>query len=152
MDVLRGAWVREGGRLLVAGLPDVVGRFSPPLDSLPQDLWVDRQIKEYVPSRYLFGVSRPSTYSSHDALPDPSNAVALLPARAAEVLGARQSTQLEGIIAGTCFEVTRGEAGVLVDEFNPSGWTFDVTQPVPMTVNISIWALLPHGVPAIWRG
>ena len=113
---------------------------------------MDRQIKEYVPSKYLFCVSRASGRTTFDVVPDASNALALLPAHYAEVLGGRSATRREGVIAGTCFEVTRAEAGTLGDEVLRSGWMFDVTEPIPMTVTLSIWALLPHGVPAAWGG
>jgi hypothetical protein len=122
------------------------------IQRLLSNLWADRQRKEYVPSTYLFCVSRSSPESTHHALPDPSNALTLLHAGYSTLIGSRQPTQLEGIFAGTCFDVTRVEAGTLADEILRSGWTFDVTQPIPMTISLSIWPLLPHGVPAIWGG
>ena len=101
-----GLCVRERGRLLSAELytplrsgTEVVefetqlGRLIDSLEqldsSLPQDLWVDRQTKPYRPGKYGVCISRTGSDSTQEALPDPSELVALLPRTAAELLGGR---------------------------------------------------------------
>ena len=150
--------VRDGARLLSARRPAMawpsrliyyLGRLD---SSLPQDLWADREIKGYVPSKYALCVSRMSTQSSQQAVPY-HQALALIPARAAERIGNRLPTRgSEATGDATCFELTTEEARALADEFDPSGWRFEVTEPVSMTISVGLWALLPHGSPAAFSG
>jgi hypothetical protein len=118
---------------------------------LPPDAWVDQRTEEYVPPRYSFCVSSATTTSTYDVLPDASIALQLLPTRVAELLVGHPTNELRSL-GGTCFEVTRQEAGALARHFGLSGWQFDVTEPVPMTVTLAMWGLLPHRVPTVWGG
>jgi hypothetical protein len=153
----------SGGRLLTARLDrldrgpnlevDQLVRYFWALDSsLPEDMWLDRQGKSYVSSRYEFCVARMSKTSTHDALPDPSMALTLLPPGPAAMLAGRPTAPQPWTGGPTsCFEVTRDEAQSLADELGRTG-AIAVTSPEPMIVSFSITPLLPHGTPAAWGG
>ena len=86
--------------------------------------------------------------STQEALPDPSELLALLPATAAELLRGRAATGgFEWPSRRTRFVVTPDEARALGDDFDSAGWTINVTEPVTMTVGVTIWELFPHGMP-----
>ena len=104
---------------------------------------------EAVPTGEVRGLHLAHWVRQHtEALPDPSELVALLPRTAAELLGGRATTGgFEWLGDATCFVVTSDEARSLVDDFDSAGWTIDVTEPVSMTVGVTIWELLPHGMP-----
>jgi hypothetical protein len=161
--------VRDGGRLLSAAPPPenqfealessrAVGRIVDYLKQLvsspPPDLWVDGLGKEFVASRFGFCVSRNiAGETTQGALPDPSNVLALLPDRAAELLAGRQvitASEVHG--DAICYEVTTEEARTLDGVFDETGYKFEITEPIPMKVIIGISALLPDGSPALFPG
>ena len=161
--------VRDGGRLLSAApLPEnqfealessrAIGRLIEYLNqlvtSVPPDSWVDPQGKEFVASKFAFCISRNiAGETTQGALPDPSNALALLPERAAALLAGRQVTTASEVHGdAVCYEVTTEEARVLDGVFSTFGYRYDVTQPIPMKVVIGISALLPDGSPALFPG
>ncbi len=161
--------VRDGGRLLSAAPPPenpfealessrTVGRLIDYLKQLvaspSPELWVDPQGKKFVASRFSFCISRNiAGETTQGALPDPSNALALLPERAAALLVRRQPTTVSEVHGDAiCYEVTTEEARMLDDVFDAFGYKYDVTQPIPMKVVIGISALLPDGSSALFPG
>ncbi len=119
--------VRDGGRLLSAApLPEnqfealepsraiarLIEYLKQLVSSAPSDSWVDPQGKEFVASKFAFCISRNiAGETTQGALPDPSNALALLPERAAALLVGRQVTTVSEVLGDAiCYEVTTEEA------------------------------------------
>jgi hypothetical protein len=128
--------------------------------SWPASAWEDRQIKDYVPSRYSVcfrGIPEPI---------EPSRILTLLPGSARDLLRAGIRTQQEAMPAnGDCYGVTTEDARALAEIFDDAGigryepparesWLrYDLEDPGPPgnQVWITFGPVLPHGE-ATWLG
>jgi hypothetical protein len=147
--------VRDGGQLLAAGADEaetlrLVGYFTQLELLLPAGSWLERPATEFVASRFELCIT--NAVSPYEAVPEPYRVLAGLSARAAELLGDRPTRALSESKPSTCCEVTTAEARALREEFVALGQFFEVTEPVSMTVNVSLDWLLPDGTPAMWGG
>jgi hypothetical protein len=148
--------VRDGDRLLSASsgfgrhMGDRDGRklaalFTDPASWLPEKAWADRQIRAYVPSRYVFCYLAPDAWK-------PARVMSLLPVRAKNLL--RGNTPRKDSV--TCWELTTNDARGIdraLDaadvERSRSAWVRGYNVEAPAGPNEDVFfffePVLPHG-------
>jgi hypothetical protein len=153
--------VRNGNRLVrvdrARDVKRLVARLADPASWLPASAWDDREIRAYVPSRYVV------CYGNGEWPPQPierSRILTLLPAPAAELLRARDSRE-EGHTY--CSDFTTEEARALAKALDDGGqqsgfgdergpartsrleYRFEAPGPSRETIEIFFEPYLPHG-------
>jgi hypothetical protein len=170
--------VRDGGRLLTAAPKparaprpvetELVAYLRDLASSVPVSEWVDEAGRQFVAARYAVCFFQSAPRGIPEPLADLPAVVASLPSPAAEMLAGREPTShLDDPIHSSCVDVAAGEARAvaeaLVESFGltdigtaTSSWgpgiRATVAQPVPMSIDITFWPLLPAGGLRIWGG
>jgi hypothetical protein len=136
--------VRIGDQLVTReGVPDLRQRLAELWSWLPADAWVDQEAKAYVPSRHAVCDVVPSSR---------------LPTAAQDVLATARRIDLAALgfegWSETCFDIATEEARALVTILEAAGskehpqsrgsWSGSEV----FYDQLSLWPMLPHGVPA----
>jgi hypothetical protein len=160
-------------------LEEVLTYFEELESRIPDDWWVDREIKHYAAARYSISFIRrsdPNDANTNEAV-DANAARALLPAPAAELLTGQEPRTLEQLandksaypgdssgFSPNAFVVPTDVARAFAEQFpealteGPAGpaygfwWTIAVTEPEATSLTIMMWPMHPHGEVAMWGG
>jgi hypothetical protein len=160
-------------------LDDVLTYFEELESRIPENWWIEREVKHYAAASYSISFVRRTPndgVDTNEAL-DANAARALLPAPAAELLAGQEPRTFVALgsdksaypnesdgFSPNAFVVPTDVARAFAEQFpealtdGPAGptsgfwWTIAVTEPEPTSVTIMLWPLRPDGDVAMWGG